>query len=208
MGILTNSKNAENHAIQMLDEQQRQWKMTEHRRLLSLAREKMNEFKREAAEAIEPEIRNVVASNQANIENRRKESKKEIHVFEKELQLKYDDEFKAKKQQIDEGHSRELESLKEQYCCRYDEIEKKNLLTIKEIEMKYKSDIKVILAKFESDKTRRKGRYESELVKEREKSDRLCKETSDSQTKKREKIEFDYNSNISKTKSFQLSNIL
>ena len=94
---------------------QQRWKNEERKRLASITRQKTAELKKEAAKALEPELRKIVQDHKANLERKREEIELDIKTTGEEMKLKYEDLYAVKRRDLETEERHLLQRLDDEY---------------------------------------------------------------------------------------------
>ena len=108
------------HALQQkgrkqLEVLQQRWKNDERKRLASITRQKTAELKKEAAKALEPELRKIVQDHKANLGRKREEIELDIKTTGEEMKLKYEDLYAVKRRDLETEERHLLQRLDDEY---------------------------------------------------------------------------------------------
>ncbi len=80
---------------------QQKWKNDERKRLSQLTTQRTAELKKEAAKALEPELRRIVQEHKVSIERKRKEVEMDFKTAGEEMKLNYEEEYTAKRRDVE-----------------------------------------------------------------------------------------------------------
>lgn len=154
----------EDRGTQEMIKAKEKWKQKEKGRLSALAHKKTVDLKKEAAKALEPELRKIVGDHQTNISRQREEAEHELERFKTRIEGKTDKELESQKHDIDQEHEQVLEEIRRDFRQKSRELTTNYANIIKETTERCKDDIHTIHKSFECITRKKKMEQDREIL--------------------------------------------
>lgn len=120
---------------------QQKWKQDEHKRLTLIAKQRTSALKKQAAKALEPELRRIVQEHKDELQRKRQEIELDLKTTKEQLQINSKNRFAQKKREIEAEERQLIHQTDEDYGKKIKELEIEHEKKIGEMQKKTQGEV-------------------------------------------------------------------
>ena len=120
--------------------QQEKWKQEEKKRLIKKGKDESGLMKKEAAKALEPELKKIIEEHNDNRSRIQSDTDLKVKELRSRLRMEYADKFKTQKARVDDIATKKLEEFDLHYKSNMKQLRTKLERKLREVEIASKND--------------------------------------------------------------------